>query len=294
MVKPRNIDADIGLNLRQTGIPLLDPLPWGAHICLFYETPQDLIEANMGFFRAGLAGNELCLWILPEALDREAAIAALREKVTDLDDRLASGAVELVPDRLWYHRSEPFDLGKALDELRAKLDAALARGFQGMRASANAFWMEGNLWPTFRAYEEQLTDSLSGTAMMILCTYKLSEAWAVDISNIARVHQFSIFLREGRWETLETPWLAARRQSGTAAGALEIPGRPFAGHERLTPRERATLAQIVNGASNKEAARALGISPRTIEFHRANIMRKLNADGLAGLLAIVLADGSTR
>jgi PAS domain S-box-containing protein len=61
--------------------------------------------------------------------------------------------------------------------------------------------------------------------------------------------------------------------------------------ERLSPRERATLIEIVNGASNKEVARALGISPRTVEFHRANIMRKLGVGNLAQLVAIVLGSG---
>jgi PAS domain S-box-containing protein len=61
--------------------------------------------------------------------------------------------------------------------------------------------------------------------------------------------------------------------------------------DQLSPRERATLVQIVNGASNKEAARALGISPRTIEFHRANLMRKLGAANVAELVAIVLGAG---
>jgi DNA-binding CsgD family transcriptional regulator len=49
----------------------------------------------------------------------------------------------------------------------------------------------------------------------------------------------------------------------------------FAGQELLTPRERMVLAQIVRGASSREAARSLDVSPRTIEFHRANIMLKL-------------------
>jgi DNA-binding CsgD family transcriptional regulator len=56
----------------------------------------------------------------------------------------------------------------------------------------------------------------------------------------------------------------------------------------LTPRERAALAQIVKGASNKEAARVLGISPRTVEFHRTNILRKLNARNVVELVGIVL------
>ena len=52
----------------------------------------------------------------------------------------------------------------------------------------------------------------------------------------------------------------------------------FPGRELLTPRERMVLAQIVRGASNKDAGRTLGLGLRTIEFHRANIMKKLSAE----------------
>ena len=59
----------------------------------------------------------------------------------------------------------------------------------------------------------------------------------------------------------------------------------------LTPRERQVLAEIMAGASNKEAGRKLGISPRTIEVHRARIMEKLSAKNAADLVRIVLAQG---
>jgi DNA-binding CsgD family transcriptional regulator len=58
----------------------------------------------------------------------------------------------------------------------------------------------------------------------------------------------------------------------------------------LTPRERVTLAQIVRGASSKETARTLGISPRTVEFHRANIMQKLGARKTVDLVRRVLGE----
>ena len=60
--------------------------------------------------------------------------------------------------------------------------------------------------------------------------------------------------------------------------------------ELLTPREQAVLAQTVAGASSKEAAQRLGISPRTVEFHRANILQKLGAKNTVDLMRIVLAD----
>ncbi len=59
----------------------------------------------------------------------------------------------------------------------------------------------------------------------------------------------------------------------------------------LTPRERNVLDQLVIGRSNKVAAYELGISPRTIEIHRAHIMDKMNARSLSDLVRVALAAG---
>jgi FixJ family two-component response regulator len=75
-----------------------------------------------------------------------------------------------------------------------------------------------------------------------------------------------------------------RRQADRSGiGSLHFPGR-----EPLTRREREVLEQFSAGASNKEAGRHLGISPRTIEDHRANIMKKLGARNAADLVRIVM------
>jgi FixJ family two-component response regulator len=65
----------------------------------------------------------------------------------------------------------------------------------------------------------------------------------------------------------------------------------FPGREPLTRREHDVLARIVAGASSKEAGRELGISPRTIEVHRARIMEKLGAKNAADLVRIVYNRG---
>jgi len=73
-------------------------------------------------------------------------------------------------------------------------------------------------------------------------------------------------------------------------GALEAGRRTVEvrGFSQLTPREREVLQLITNGQSNKEAGRELGISPRTIEVHRARVMEKLGARNTADLMRIVL------
>jgi FixJ family two-component response regulator len=73
-------------------------------------------------------------------------------------------------------------------------------------------------------------------------------------------------------------------------GAMQSGGRSVEvrGFAQLTPREREVLQLITNGQSNKEAGRELGISPRTIEVHRARVMEKLGARNTADLMRIVL------
>jgi FixJ family two-component response regulator len=58
---------------------------------------------------------------------------------------------------------------------------------------------------------------------------------------------------------------------------------------RLTTRESQVLERIVAGRLNKQIADDLGISIKTVEAHRANIMEKLNANTVADLLKIALA-----
>jgi two-component system, LuxR family, response regulator FixJ len=64
----------------------------------------------------------------------------------------------------------------------------------------------------------------------------------------------------------------------------------FPGRDRLTPREYQVLELIAGGSSNKEAGRLLGISPRTIEVHRAHIMDKLGARNSVDLVHKVMPD----
>jgi FixJ family two-component response regulator len=59
---------------------------------------------------------------------------------------------------------------------------------------------------------------------------------------------------------------------------------------KLTGRERQVLERIVAGRLNKQIADDLGISIKTVEAHRANIMEKLNVNTVADLLRLALSD----
>jgi two-component system response regulator FixJ len=63
--------------------------------------------------------------------------------------------------------------------------------------------------------------------------------------------------------------------------------------ESLTPREREVMDLMTQGLQNKAIGQQLGVSPRTIEIHRARVLEKMEAQSIAELVRMTLAVGST-
>lgn len=118
------------------------------------------------------------------------------------------------------------------------------------------------------------------------------------LSDEPSVEQAVDAMKAGAWDVLAKPVDTERLLRGVRdalnekihVGAPQGGRRPVEvrGFSQLTPREREVLQLITNGQSNKEAGRELGISPRTIEVHRARVMEKLGAKNTADLMRIVL------
>jgi two-component system, NarL family, response regulator NreC len=62
-------------------------------------------------------------------------------------------------------------------------------------------------------------------------------------------------------------------------------------YDELTNREREILKLVAEGATNSEVADRLSISPRTVEIHRAHVMRKLNLKTQSGLVRFAIRKG---
>ena len=75
--------------------------------------------------------------------------------------------------------------------------------------------------------------------------------------------------------------------AGKELGRVEVEARLAT----LTEREREVFDAVVGGASNKLAAQELGISPRTVEIYRANVMQKMGAEHLSALVRMAMRCG---
>jgi len=100
-------------------------------------------------------------------------------------------------------------------------------------------------------------------------------------------------MRNGAMDFIQKPYREqALLDSINAALALDIDARRSCGAANdieqrlstLTDREREVLEQILSGATSKEIARELSVSPRTVEAHRKNLLRKLEMGSVKELM----------
>jgi len=213
--------------LRKTGIGVVGDVPWGTHLCHFYDTKEDLVDILIPYFKAGLENNEFCMWVVSDPLGEEEARKAFRQAVREADRYLSAGhieivqhtrfpasqqtsqssQIEIVPHTEWYLKGGAFVAERVIKGWNEKLAAALAGGYDGMRANGNEAWLTDENRKDFFHYEKTLDEELDGQRMIVLCSYPLSGSSAGEIFDVAQTHQLAVLRRRGNWEVVETPEL---------------------------------------------------------------------------------------
>jgi two-component system, LuxR family, response regulator FixJ len=104
-------------------------------------------------------------------------------------------------------------------------------------------------------------------------------------------------MKMGAADFFEKPFDDALLVASVRAALLQREDQTKRGAERaeiehristLSPREKDVLAGLIEGRANKQIAFDLGISPRTVEIYRANLMNKMQADSLSDLVRMAL------
>lgn len=100
-------------------------------------------------------------------------------------------------------------------------------------------------------------------------------------------------MKVGATDFIEKPFEKAALLEAIDAACAQVAASKNAGARLniLTDREREVLSGLVDGLPNKSIAYDLGISPRTVEIHRANLMQKLDVRSLSEALRIAFQAG---
>ncbi|AKB75173.1 sensory transduction histidine kinase [Methanosarcina lacustris Z-7289] len=189
--------------LRNSGIDIIGDVPWGTHFCQFYQTKKDLMDILVPYFKAGLENNEFCIWITSQPLEVEEAKEALRKAVPDFDIYLGRGQIDIFPYTHGYINENVFDSEKVISGWSEKLNQALERGYEGLRATGDTSWLKNEGWSDVVNYENKIDSVIEKHQMIALCPYHLEMCNAAEIIDIAFNHQFSLIKRAGKWERIE-------------------------------------------------------------------------------------------
>ncbi len=192
---------------RRTGINVVGNLQWGSHFCHFYNTNSDLLDTLVPYFKAGLQSNELCVWVISQPLDEQTINDAMRDALSGYDRYLAERRIEIFSDHEWYGSNGVLDLKRASIGLEKKINQALSNGFDGVRVTGNAVWLQENNWNDFAEYERALNLSIVHRRVMCLCSYPMQVCGAAEVLEVANTHQFAIARRSGIWEVVKHPEL---------------------------------------------------------------------------------------
>jgi PAS domain S-box-containing protein len=189
---------------RKTGIDIVSEVTWGAHLCQFYETKEDLSDILVPYFKAGLENNEFCMWVTSEPLNVEDAKSSLKKVVKDLDYYIEKGQIEILDYRQWYTKSGKFDAGEVLHGWVEKEQHALKEGFQGLRLTGNTLWLEREDWRNFTEYEAVVDNVIGKHRMIAICSYSLRACGASEVIDVISNHEFALIRQRGKWEVIQS------------------------------------------------------------------------------------------
>jgi C4-dicarboxylate-specific signal transduction histidine kinase len=260
--------------VRNTGIDPVGDMPWGTHFCHFYETPDDLLDTLLPFFKTGLEANEFCAWVVSEPLTERGVWQALERAVPDFDRYVSDRSIEVLSARDVYLAGGEIDLHRIIANWNGKLKQALSRGYSGIRVTGNTAWLEQKQWRDFMEYEAQLNRGISDQLMLVLCTYPLTTSSANEFLDVTATHQFAVAKRRGRWEVVETPQLN-QAKAEIARLNRELEQRVL---ERTMQLESAIVDQRQAWSTLQETQRALAHVTRvtTISELTASLAHQVN------------------
>jgi hypothetical protein len=178
---------------------LLD-MPWGSHICQFYNRKEDLVKMLVPYFKQGLEKNDACVWMVGD-LTIEEATSALAAMVPGLKQYMSKGQMQIRHYTEFY--TNPNGTVKPADQLSDQFAAMGStvrdKGFRGLRASGSVSWINNEeSMSRFMDYETKVHCAIQDSRMMAVCTYPARAAALHRTRELIHNHG-KIYVKRGEW-----------------------------------------------------------------------------------------------
>jgi two-component system, sensor histidine kinase PdtaS len=190
-------------NLTICGLRGIGHIPYGIHMCHFYRERQDLVEALVPFFIAGLHSNECCTWITAEPLNRGEAKLELEKAGCDAEAAISSGALTIQDYAEFYLKARGMKSRQVAELWLAEEARALEQGYSGLRITGNASFVMPETWQDFMDYEEVVHQAFQGRRIVSLCSYDARRVAAAEVGGVMRRHTCALDRPDESWQIID-------------------------------------------------------------------------------------------
>jgi DNA-binding CsgD family transcriptional regulator len=234
----------------------------GDHIVHLYQNPSDILRILGPYIATGLRNHERCLVCATRCAEPLRVWLAARGVA--VDEMEGSGQLVMVA-------GEPTAIGqnKLMHRIVTETEGM---GYPLLRLGADGDGVLGDLAsPDELLRWEDIFDQVFAPTfpMVTLCQFDLTRFRGDAVLEILRTHPLSLIGDK----VVRSPFYDPPRQYG------------------LTPREKQVLQLLAHGHGDKEVAKALSVSTRTIESHVANILDKMHAKSRTDAVAMAIRAG---
>jgi hypothetical protein len=182
------------------GLPGVATIPYGIHMCHFYDTRAELAATLVPYFVAGLKKQERCIWITAEPLGAAAAAAELRKAGLNVDALERSGKLVIRDYASFFAHVTmgPEVVNLWMEEERR----ALAAGYHGLRVTGNTNFVSPGDWSKFMDYEELMNQACPERRIVALCSYLRERCGATEIAQTVQRHSCTLERPDEGWRII--------------------------------------------------------------------------------------------
>lgn len=190
---------DRASDYRESGIKMLDLIPWGAHMAQLCKSEDELVDLLIPYTEMGLRENELCVWITSEMSSKEIE-EALSRKIEHLQKYIDSGQLQIFSYKEWFFTNGRFDAQNLLNTGLKKQREAASKGYDGLRITGDLFWLDQSNWRSFMDFENCRNNTVRGQKLLAICAFKENQFTVDNMADVLKTHQCVLSKIDGSWK----------------------------------------------------------------------------------------------
>jgi hypothetical protein len=192
------------VHLTDCGLDGIKAIPYGLHMCHFYEDREDLAATLVPYFVAGLQKEERCVWVTAEPLDAKAAEAELTRAGLHVPALIRKGSLIIRDASDWFAGIGRLEGAQAriTDLWLEEEKRALAAGYRGLRITGNTAFVDPADWSAFMDYEQHADQVFATRRIIALCSYHANPRAAADVLDVVRRHSCTLHRPDEGWQVI--------------------------------------------------------------------------------------------